>query len=122
MRVAGVGYMYGEAPSDMTSEETAALREDMRILALCEDPNEDFDDIESRPPTPDEVALVGAMGADLFYGLPPEEQVDDILHLPPHVSARLLARMPSEERDRILPLLPGRLSETILSLLPVGSA
>lgn len=114
--------MYGEAPSDMTSEETAALREDMRILALCEDPNEDFDDIESRPPTPDEVALVGAMGADLFYGLPPEEQVDDILHLPPHVSARLLARMPSEERDRILPLLPGRLSETILSLLPVGSA
>ena len=100
----------------MTDEERA------QIIALCEDPDEDFGDVQGRPPTPEEIALVASLAETLFLSLSPNQQVDDILHLPTHVSARLLAQMSGPDRENLLSLLPSQLSEDIHSLLPVGSA
>lgn len=100
----------------MTDEERA------EIVALCQDPNEDFADVQGRVPTPEEIAMVAAIADSMFFRLSPEKQVDDVLHLPAHVSARLLARMPSLEREQILCSLPSSLSKDIQSLLPVGAA
>ncbi|MDE0231048.1 MAG: hypothetical protein OXI56_00105 [bacterium] len=100
----------------MTDEERA------QIIALCEDPDEDFGDLQGRPPTPEEIAMVASLAETLFLSLSPQQQVDDILHLPTHVSARLLAQMSGPDRDNLLSLLASQLSEDIRSLLPVGSA
>ena len=99
----------------VTDEERA------EIIALCEDPNEDFSDVRGRMPTPEEIAMVEAIADAMFFRCSPEEQVDEILYLPTHVSARLLAQMPTTERGRILSCLPSRLSEDMQSLLPVGT-
>ena len=100
----------------MTDEERA------QIIALCEDPDEDFGDVQGRPPTPEEIAMVASLAETLFLSLSPNQQVDDILHLPTHVSARLLAQMSGPDRENLLSSLPSQLSEDIHSLLPVGSA
>ena len=102
--------------SGVTDEERAA------IIALCEDPDEDFSDVRGRSPTPEEVAMVQSMADAMFLRLPVEGQVDDILHLPLRVSVRLLAQMPIAEREHILSCLPSHLSEEILSLLPVAAS
>lgn len=98
----------------MTDEERA------EVIALCQDPDEDFSDVQGRPPTREEIEMVASIADGMFFRLPPEKQVDDIIHLPTHVSARLLAQMSKSERDHILSFLPSRLSEDIHSLLPVG--
>ncbi len=100
----------------MTDEERA------QIIALCEDPDEDFGDVQGRPPTPEEIAVVESLARGMFLRLSPEQQVDDLVHLPPHVSARLLGQMPAPDREHILSLLPGKVSKDLHSLLPVGSA
>ena len=100
----------------MTDEERAA------IIALCEDPDEDFSDVRGRPPTPEEVAMVESIAGAMFLRIPTDEQIDDVLNLPVHVSARLLVEMPASEREHILSRLPGHLSEDIQSLMPVGTA
>ena len=99
----------------VTDEERSA------IIALCEDPNEDFSDVRGRSPTPQDVAMVASIADAMFFRLPTEGQIDDILHLPAHVSARLLAQMPTSERENILSCLPSQLSEDIQSLLLVGT-
>ena len=78
----GTGALYTRG--HMTDEERA------QIIGLCEDPEEDFADVQSRPPTPEEIAVVESLAYGMFLRLSPEQQVDDLLHLPPHVSARLL--------------------------------
>lgn len=100
----------------MTDEERA------QIIALCEDPDEDFGDVQGRPPTPEEIAMLTSLAESMFLSLSPAQQVDDILHLPTHVSARLLAQMSGQDRENLLSLLPSQLSEDITLLLPVGSA
>ena len=99
----------------MTDEEMA------EVIALCEDPNEDFSDVRGRPPTPEEIAMVTSIADGIFFRLSPEKQVDNILRLPTHASARLLAQMPTSDREHMLSLLPSPLSEDIHSLLPMGS-
>lgn len=99
----------------VTDEERAA------IIALCEDPAEDFRDVSGRPPTPEEVAMVESIADAMFFRRPPEGRIDDIVHLPAHVSARLLAQMPTADREYVLSCLPSHLSDDILSLLPVGT-
>ena len=101
--------------SSVTDEERAA------IIALCEDPDEDFSDVRGRPPTPEDVAMVESIADAMFLRIPTEEQIDDVLHLPAHVSARMLEQMPTSKREHILSCLPGRLSEDIQSLLLVGT-
>ena len=99
--------------SDMTDEEHA------EIIALCEDPNEDFSDVQGRPPTADEAAMVEHIADAMFFRCSPDEQINDILSLPTHASARLLAQMSTTETAHILSCLPSELSEDIQSLLPV---
>lgn len=94
----------------MTDEERA------RIIALCEDPDEDFSDVQSRPATPEEIAWVQSIADDMFLNLPLTEKTDDILHLPPHVAARLVSLMPSSEATQMLELLPDEHAEQIASL------
>ena len=60
----------------MTDEERS------QIIALCEDPEEDFADVQGRPPTPEEIAVVESLAQEMFLRLSPEQQVDDLLHLP----------------------------------------
>lgn len=91
----------------MTDEERA------EVIALCQDPDEDFRDVRGRPPTTEEIALVASIADGMFLRLSPEEQVDDILHLPTHVSARLLAHMSTSEREHVLSFLPGQMSKDI---------
>ncbi len=98
----------------MTDEERAEL------IALCQDPDEDFSDVHGRPPTTEEVAMVASLADAMFFRLSHEKQADDILHLPAHVSARLLAQMPTSEREHLISLLPSQLTAPIRSLLPVG--
>ena len=99
----------------MTDEE----RE--KIIALCEDPEEDFSDVESRPANPEEIAWVESIADGMFLRLTLGEKIDEILHLPPHVAARLVAQMPTLERRRLLESLPGEQVDEILSRLAVGA-
>ncbi len=75
---------------------------------------EEFGDVQGRPPTPEEIALVASLADGMFLSLPPEQQVDDLFHLPTHVSARLLAQMPVPDRENLLSLLPSQMSEDML--------
>ena len=100
----------------MTDEERT------EIIALCEDPNEDFGDVQGRPPTLEEIAMVASLAETMFLSLSPEQQVDDLLHLPTHVSARLLAQVSAPDRENLLSPLPNQMSEDIQSLMSVGSA
>ena len=90
---------------DMTDEERA------QIIALCEDPDEDFGDVQGRPPTSEEIAVVESLAQGMFLRLSPEQQVDDLLNLPPHVSARLLGQMPPPDSEHVLSLLPSNVLE-----------
>ncbi len=114
--------MAGVVLASMTDAEIAALREDAEIIARCEDPNEDFENIDSRPLTPEEIAWVTSLADGMFFNLSPQAQVDDILHLPAHVSARLLAQMSASEREKILSRLPEELAQGIISAASVGVA
>ena len=96
--MSGTGALYTR--DHMTDEER------VQIIALCEDPEEDFADVQSRPPTPEEIAVVESLAHGMFLRLSPEQQVDDLLHLPTHVSARLLAQMPPPDREHVLSFLP----------------
>ncbi len=112
--------MAGEMLASMTDDEIAALREDAEIIARCEDPNEDFKNIDSRPLTPEDIAWVTSLADGLFFKLSLEDQIDDILHLPAHVSARLLAQMGALERGRVISRLPDELAQSIISATSVG--
>ena len=92
------------------------------IIALCEDPKEDFSDVRGRPPTPEELSLANALADSMFFNRPFDKQIEDILHFPPHVSARRLAQMPAADSDRLLSYVPKELAEDIVSLLSVGVA
>ena len=99
----------------MTDKEMA------EVIALCEEPIEDFSDVRGRPPAPEDTTMAMSIADGMFSRLSPEKQVDDILHLPTHVSARLLAQLPTSERKHILTRLPSLLLEDIHSLLLAGS-
>ena len=90
------------------------------IIALCEDPDVEFDDTPGRPPTPEEGALVVALADSMFFKRPFDKQIEDLLHVPPHVSARRLAQMPAADRNRLLSHVPEQLAEAIVSRLSVG--
>ena len=96
----------------MTDQELA------EIIALCEDPNEDFSDVQGRPPTAETIAMLERIADASFLRCDPAEQVEDLLYLPPHVSARLLGQMHPTEANHLLSCLPSELSEDIRSLLP----
>ena len=98
----------------MTDQEQA------EVIALCEDPDEDFSDVESRPATSEERALVESIADGMFLRLTADDQVEDLLQLPPHVSARLVAQMPESRREHVLSQIPTELAQDILSLSPVG--
>lgn len=90
------------------------------IIALCEDPNVSFDDVRSRPATPEERAWLADLADSLFYQCSLEEQIGDTRELPAHISARRLARMSDRERSAILSLMPTDLAKEITALIPAS--
>ena len=90
------------------------------IIALCESPDETFDDVSSHPATDESLEQIAQLADSLFQQASLEEKVWDILHLPPSVTARRLARLPEQERMTILSELPADLVEELRSQLPIG--
>ena len=105
-------YLWGADMISSVNEEERA-----EVIALCEDPEADLNDVGGRPPTPGEVSFVNALADSMFFQRPIDKQIEDILHFPTRVSARRLAQMSTGERDRLLSHVPKELAQEIISLL-----
>lgn len=92
------------------------------IIARCEDPNETFADIRSRPAGPDTWEWVREVAHRLFDQKPTSEKIRRIPELPLDLAAERIARQTPDERALILSSLPEGLRSAIESRIPVEAA
>ena len=92
------------------------------IIARCEDPNETFADIRSRPAGPDTWEWVREVAHRLFDQKPTSEKIRRIPELPLDLAAERIARQTPDERALMLSSLPEGLRSAIKSRMPVEAA
>ena len=92
------------------------------IIALSEDPDVSFDDVQGQPFTAERYAWLAEIADSIFYQCTLDVQVRSVIGMSVDISVRRLARMSDDERTEILSHLPADLADEIVSRLPVGVA
>ena len=92
------------------------------IIARCEDPNETFADIQSRPAGPETREWVREVAHRLFDQKSTSAKIRRIPELPLDLAVARISRQAPGERAVILSSLPERLRSAIESRMPVEAA